>query len=185
MQKNNSDPIITAVSSSEKYSFSKPNRESIRLIAGYGVEGDVHAGKTVKHRYMMKKDPTQPNFCQVHLIHAELHDELNGQGFDVAAGQMGENITTRGIDLLGLPTGAKLRLGPDAVIEITGLRTPCHQLNDFQAGLMAAVLDRDQEGNLIRKAGVMSIVLADGVVQAGDSINIELPPQPHQPLGPV
>ena len=185
MEKNNSGPIITAVSSSGEYSFSKPKREFVRLIAGHGVEGDIHAGKTVKHRYMMKKDPTQPNLCQVHLIHAELHDELNRQGFDVAAGQMGENITTRGIDLLGLPTGAKLHLGPDAVVEVTGLRSPCYQLDDFQAGLMAAVLDHDEDGNLIRRAGVMGIVLTGGIVSPGDSIAVELPPKPHQQLEPV
>lgn len=179
------DQRITAVSGNETYSFSKPNRESIRLIAGYGVEGDVHAGKTVKHRFRVKQDPTQPNLCQVHLIHAELHDELREQGFDVTAGQMGENVTTRGIDLLGLPTGTKLSLGPDAVVEITGLRNPCYQLDDFQTGLMAATLDRDEEGNLIRKAGVMSIVLADGIVRPGDLIAVELPPEPHQPLEPV
>ena len=179
------DQRITAVSGNETYSFSKPNRESIRLIAGYGVEGDVHAGKTVKHRFRVKQDPTQPNLRQVHLIHAELHDELREQGFDVTAGQMGENVTTRGIDLLGLPTGTKLSLGSDAVVEITGLRNPCYQLDDFQTGLMAATLDRDEEGNLIRKAGVMGIVLSDGAVRPGDLITVELPPEPHQPLEPV
>ena len=179
------DQRITAVSGNETYSFSKPNRESIQLIAGLGVEGDVHAGKTVKHRHRVKQDPTQPNLRQVHLIHAELPDELRAQGFDVAAGQMGENITTRGIDLLGLPTGTKLSLGPDAIVEITGLRNPCYQLDDFQTGLMAATLDRDEEGNLIRKAGVMSIVLADGVVRPGDPVAVELPPEPHRPLEPV
>jgi MOSC domain-containing protein YiiM len=185
MENNNLEPIVTAVSSSSGYTFSKPIQKSIRLIADFGVEGDVHAGRTVKHRYLMRKDPTQPNLCQVHLIHAELHDELNAQGFDVAAGLMGENITTRGIDLLGLPTGARLRLGPDAVIEITGLRSPCYQLDDFQKGLMSAVLDHDEEGNLIRKAGVMSIVLAGGAVSPGDAILVELPPEPHRPLEPV
>jgi MOSC domain-containing protein YiiM len=179
------DQRITAVSGSETYSFSKPNRESIRLIAGYGVEGDVHAGETVKHRYRVKQDPTQPNLCQVHLIHTELFDELREQGFDVEAGQLGENVTTRGVDLLGLPTGTKLRLGPDAVVEITGLRNPCYQLDDFQNGLMAATLDRDEEGNLIRKAGVMSVVLADGAVRPGDAVKVELPPEPHRPLEPV
>lgn len=179
------DQRVTAVSSSPEYSFSKPNRESIRLVTGYGVEGDVHAGKTVKHRYRVRQDPTQPNLCQVHLIHVELHDELRAVGFDVAAGQMGENITTRGIDLLGLPTGTKLQLGPDAVVEITGLRSPCAQLDTFQAGLMAATLDRDEDGELIRKAGIMGIVLADGIVQPGDSVLVELPPEPYLALEPV
>lgn len=177
--------VVTAVSSSEGYSFSKPNQESIRLIAGLGVEGDVHAGETVKHRYRMRQDPTKPNLRQVHLIHAELHDELRDGGFDVSAGQMGENITTRGVDLLNLPTGTKLRLGSDAVVEITGLRNPCYQLDDFQNGLMSAVLDQDEEGNLIRKAGVMGIVLSGGIVRPGDFVEVELPPEPHQALEPV
>lgn len=179
------EPIVTAVSSSGGYTFSKPNQESIRLIMGLGVEGDVHAGETVKHRYRVKQDPTQPNLRQVHLIHAELHDELQKLGFDVKAGQMGENVTTRGLDLLDLPTGTKLFLGPDAVVEITGLRNPCYQLDDFQQGLMAATLDRDEAGNLVRKAGVMSIVLSDGAVRPGDMIKVELPPEPHRPLEPV
>ena len=185
MQENNAAPVVTAVSSSGIYSFSKPNQESICLIKGFGVEGDAHAGETVKHRYRVKKDPTQPNLRQVHLIHAELFEELREQGFDVEAGQLGENVTTRGVDLLGLPTGTKLQLGPDVVVEITGLRNPCYQLDDFQKGLMAATLDHDEEGNLIRKAGVMSVVLVDGTVRPGDAIKIELPPQPHRPLEPV
>lgn len=185
MENNNAEPIVTAVSRSGGYTFSKPNRESIRLITALGVEGDVHAGDTVKHRYRVKQDPTQPNLRQVHLLHAELHDELCDQGFNVEAGQMGENITTRGVDLLDLPTGTKLHLGPDAVVEITGLRNPCYQLDDFQKGLMTAVLDRDEEGNLVRKAGVMSIVLTNGDVRPGDVIKVELPPEPHRPLEPV
>jgi MOSC domain-containing protein YiiM len=179
------DPVVTAVSRSGGYTFSKPNHGSIRLVAGLGVDGDVHAGKTVKHRYRMRQDPTRPNLRQVHLIHSELHDELRAMGFNVQAGQMGENITTRGVVLLGLPAGTKLQLGPDAVVEITGLRNPCRQLDDFQDGLMAAVLDHDEEGSLIRKAGVMGIVLTGGIVRPGDPIEIELPPQPHLPLEPV
>jgi MOSC domain-containing protein YiiM len=179
------DPVVTAVSRSGGYTFSKPNQGSIRLVAGLGVDGDVHAGKTVKHRYRMRQDPTRPNLRQVHLIHSELHDELRAMGFNVQAGQMGENITTRGVDLLGLPAGTKLQLGPDAVVEITGLRNPCRQLDDFQDGLMAAVLDHDEEGSLIRKAGVMGTVLTGGIVRPGDPIEIELPPQPHLPLEPV
>lgn len=177
--------IITAVSLSPGYTFSKPNQRSIRLLAGLGVEGDVHLGITVKHRSRVKRDPTQPNLRQVHLIHAELHDELNSQGLNVSAGQMGENITTRGVDLLGLPTGTRLHLGKEAVVEIKGLRNPCYQLDDFQPGLLKACLDHDEKGNLIRKAGVMGIVLAGGEVFPNDSIRIEYPPEPFQPLQPV
>jgi MOSC domain-containing protein YiiM len=140
---------------------------------------------TVKHRSRVRADPTQPNLRQVHLIHAELHDELRERGFEVAAGQMGENVTTRGIDLLALPTGSRLRLGPDAIVEITGLRNPCVQLDRYQRGLKRAVLDRDVAGNLVRRAGVMGVVSADGSVRAGDPITVQLPAGPRRPLEPV
>lgn len=165
--------------------MAKPNQEFIRLLAGLGVEGDAHMGETVKHRSRVARDPTQPNRRQVHLIHAELHDELRAQGFDLAPGQMGDNITTRGVDLLGLPAGARLHIGAEAVVEITGLRDPCYQLDGIQQGLMKAVLDRDADGNLIRKAGVMSVVISGGKVCAGDAIRVEMPAQPHAPLQPV
>jgi MOSC domain-containing protein YiiM len=152
------------------------------VIEGLGVEGDAHAGATVQHRSRVARDPSQPNLRQVHLIHAELHDELCAAGFAVAPGQMGENVTTRGVDLLGLPTGTRLHLGSSAVVEVTGLRNPCVQIDRFQQGLMAATLDRDAAGNLIRKAGIMSIVLADGDVRAGDAIAVELPATAHRPL---
>ncbi len=179
------DGVVVAVSRSETHKFSKLNQASIQLLTGLGVEGDSHMGKTVKHRSRVAVDPTQPNLRQVHLIHAELHDELQAAGFEVAAGQMGENITTRGIDLLSLPTGTKLYLGNTAVVELTGLRNPCTQLDRFQSGLMTAVLGRDEQGNLIRKAGVMGIVVVSGKVNPNDSIHIELLPPPHQPLNRV
>ena len=179
------DGIVEAVSRSEAYTFSKPNRDAIRLLAGLGVEGDAHLGVTVKHRSRVARDPTQPNLRQVHLIHAELHDELRAAGFAVSAGEMGENVTTRGIDLLALPAGARLHLGGDAVVEVTGLRNPCAQLDRFQPGLMAAVLGRDEHGGLVRKSGVMGIVLAGGDVRPGDPVRVELPPEPHRPLEPV
>ncbi len=155
------------------------------LLAGLGVDGDAHLGTTVKHRSRVARDPNQPNLRQVHLIHAELHDELQASGFAVTAGTLGENITTRGLDLLGLPTGARLHIGDTSVVEITGLRNPCAQLDNYQKGLTAAVLDRDAEGKLIRKAGVMGIVLEGGEVRAGDGIRVELPPLPHRALEKV
>ena len=176
---------VESVNASPKHTLRKPGHLSIRLVEGFGVEGDAHAGATVKHRSRVRRDATQPNLRQVHLIHAELHDELGQQGFAVAAGEMGENVTTRGIDLLGLPTGTRLRLGDQAVVEVTGLRNPCKQLEKLQTGLMAAVLDRDAEGNLVRKAGVMAVVVAGGEVRPGDQIEVELPARPHQPLAPV
>lgn len=176
------DGVVVAVSRNPEHTFSKPNQESIQLMAGLGVEGDTHLGKTVQHRSRVAVDPTQPNLRQVHLIHSELHTELQTAGFQVSAGQMGENITTQGIDLLALPTGTRLHLGAHAVVEVTGLRNPCLQLDRFQPGLMSAVLGRDEHGNLIRKAGVMGIVLIGGAVRPHDSISVELPPVPYQPL---
>jgi MOSC domain-containing protein YiiM len=165
--------------------MSKPNEERIILLSGLGVGGDAHQGETVKHRSRVARDPSQPNLRQVHLIHAELHDELREAGFTIAPGQMGENVTTRGVDLLGLPVGTRLHLGETAVVEVTGLRNPCSQLDGIQSGLMAATLDRDTAGALIRKAGIMGVVLRGGEVRAGNAIRIELPPEPHMALGPV
>ena len=176
---------VTAVSRGATHTFIKPAQVSIRLLTGLGVEGDAHFGETVQHRSRVARDPSQPNLRQVHLIHAELHDELRAAGFTVLAGQMGENVTTRGVALLRLPTGTRLHLGETAVVEVTGLRNPCVQLDDFQSGLLAAVLDRDEHGALIRQAGIMAIVLADGEVKPGDQLVVELPPEPHQSLAVV
>src|SRR3954452_20612208 len=177
--------VVTFVGQSPTHTMEKPAATSIRLLTGLGVAGDAHMGETVKHRSRVARDPSQPNLRQVHLIHAELHDELAASGFDVPAGRMGENITTRGIDLLGLATGTTLHIGGHAVVEVSGLRNPCAQLDGIQPGLMAATIDRDAEGNLIRKAGVMAIVLVDGDVSPGDEIRVELPNKLHVPLTPV
>jgi MOSC domain-containing protein YiiM len=177
--------MVEAVHRSASHTLKKPGQPSIRLLAGLGVEDDAHMGVTVKHRSRVARDPSQPNRRQVHLIPAELHDELRGRGFAVRAGEMGENITTRGIDLLRLPVGTRLHLGLTAIIEITGLRNPCAQLERLQSGLREAVLDHDAQGHLVRKAGVMGIVLSGGDVHPSDPIRIEWPSAPHQPLEPV
>ena len=173
---------VTAVSRSADHGPPKRVCERITLLAGLGVEGDAHMGSTVKHRSRVRRDPTQPNLRQVHLIHSELHEELGDAGFEIAAGEMGENITTRGVELLALPAGSRLRIGSDVLIELTGLRNPCVQLDGIQPGLMAATLERDRQGRLVRKAGVMAIVVAPGQVQAGDPIRVDLPPKPHRSL---
>lgn len=173
---------VIAVSRSARHAFSKRNTDSITLLAGLGVAGDAHQGTTVKHRSRVAVDPTQPNLRQVHLIHAELLDELRDKGFVIAPGDMGENVTTAGIDLLALPTGARLLVGDTALVEITGLRNPCRQLDAFRPGLMKAVLDRDAEGCLVRKAGVMGIVIAGGEIRPGAPITAILPPEPHRRL---
>ncbi|MDI9831693.1 MULTISPECIES: MOSC domain-containing protein [unclassified Streptomyces] len=177
--------VVTAVSRNEAYSFTKPNRESVTLLTGLGVDGDVHAGVTVKHRSRVAQDPTQPNLRQVHLIHEELFAELAGAGFRVAPGELGENVTTRGLDLLGLPVGTLLRIGAEAVVEVTGLRNPCLQIDRFQDGLLKQVVSRDEAGRLVRRAGIMGVVAEGGVVRPGDTIEVELPDGPHRPLDRV
>ena len=180
-----SSPSVRAVHASTLHSFSKFTELAIRLVTGLGVEGDAHAGTTVKHRSRVARNPQAPNLRQVHLLHAELFDELMAAGFAVWPGELGENVTTHGVDLLGLPTGTRLYLGDEAIVELTGLRNPCSQIDRFQTGLMAATLARDAAGQLVRKAGVMAIVLQGGAVQAGDSIRIHLPSGEVRPLEPV
>ena len=178
-------PLVTAVSRSNGHTFSKPNVLTIRLVAGLGVEGDAHYGDKVQHVFHARRNPDAPNLRQVHLIHEELFDELRTSGFQVRPGDIGENVTTRGLDLLALPTGTLLQVGNKAVIEITGLRNPCRQIDAFAKGLTAAVLGRDAQGQLIRKAGVMAIVVKSGDVTVGDTIAMELPARVHRPLLPV
>ena len=174
--------IVKSVSKSDTHTFSKFNCDKITLLKGLGVEGDAHMGKNVKHRSRLAKNPNQPNLRQVHLIHSELFDELKSKGFNIRDGEIGENITTQGIALLNLPKGTLLKIGDTATIEVTGLRNPCKQLDSLQAGLMKAVLDKDEDGNLIRKSGIMGIVLEGGEIQHGDEIVVELPPKPYVKL---
>ncbi len=176
---------VASVSLNPKHAFSKPVAREIVLLAGLGVQGDAHAGATVRHRYRVRKDPTAPNLCQVHLLHEELFAELAEKGIGVKAGEMGENVTTSGIDLLALPRGTRLHLGEAAVVEVTGLRDPCSQMNALRPGLMKACLARAADGALVRKSGIMSIVIAGGVVRPGDPIAVVLPEGDPLPLHPV
>lgn len=176
---------VEAVHARDGHGVGKTTRAGIVLVEGVGVEGDAHAGRTVKHRSRVRRNPEEPNLRQVHLIHGELHDRLAGDGFPVGPGEMGENVTTGGIRLLDLPTGTLLRLGADAVVEVTGLRNPCTQLDGIHQGLMSAVLDRDDDGNLVRLAGIMAVVVRGGEVKPGDSVVAEPPAEPHHPLTPV
>lgn len=173
------EAVVEAVSTDDVHRFSKHPRAAITLVAGFGIEGDAHAGATVQHRSRVRE---LPNLRQVHLVHAELLDELLEQGFGVGPGSIGENVLTRGLDVLALPTGTRLQLGGEAVVEVTGLRNPCRQLDRFSKGLMAAVLDRDDDGHLVRKSGIMSVVLTGGVVRPGDPIGVRLPAGDHRPL---
>jgi MOSC domain-containing protein YiiM len=177
--------IVTSLSRSKEHTFTKPNETTISLVVGLGVRGDAHMGETVKHRSHIRKFGDIPNLRQVHLIHEELFAELRAGGFNLQPGSIGENVTTRGIDLLALPTGARLRLGAEAMIEVTGLRNPCRQIEAFQTGLLQAVLGRDANGNLIRKTGVMAVVITSGEVRVGDAIAVTLPEGEQRPLMPV
>jgi MOSC domain-containing protein YiiM len=176
---------VVSVSRSGSHTFSKARASSIELVAGLGVRGDAHCGATVKHRSRVAQDPSQPNLRQVHLIHSELFVELSQKGFSVHPGDMGENITTQGVDLLALPVDTELHIGAAVVVRLTGLRNPCAQLDAFQPGLMAAVLERAPNGGLVRKAGVMGIVVAGGHVRPGDEVGVRRPSLPHRPLDRV
>jgi MOSC domain-containing protein YiiM len=173
---------VIAVARDGGHRFSKPCAPEIQIVAGFGVADDAHAGVTVKHRSPVQADPSQPNLRQVHLIHAELCDAVGARGFAVGPGDLGENITTRGIDLLGLPRGAVLAIGADVRLEVTGLRNPCGQIDTFRPGLLAAVLDKRPDGSVVRKAGIMTIVRAGGLVHPGDAIAVERPQPPFLPL---
>ncbi|HEY8911819.1 MOSC domain-containing protein [Lacisediminihabitans sp.] len=177
--------VVVSVSRDLVHGFSKPSCEAITLLEGLGVEGDAHSGTTVQHRSRIAKDPTQPNLRQVHLIHSELFAEVARAGFNLGPGDMGENVTTAGIDLLAMPQGARLLIGSDAVVELTGLRNPCAQINAFEPGLLKTMVGHDDDGHVIRKAGVMGIVLRSGVARPGDSITVVLPQWQHQRLIPV
>jgi len=179
------DGVVLSVGCDETHNFSKPVTSTIILQAGRGVAGDAHCGETVRHRTLVAKDPLRPNKRQVHLIHSELFDELRTAGFHIVAGDLGENILTNGVDLLGLPRGARLHIGEAAVVEITGLRNPCRQIERFQVGLQAALMVRTERGDLVRKAGVMAIVVAGGFVRPGDAIRVEMPEGERRPLEPL
>lgn len=173
---------VVSLSTSPTHSMSKKKVTQVELIKGIGISGDAHAGKKVKHRSRVRQNPDQPNLRQVHLIHSELFEELSTKGFMIKAGEMGENITTKGIDLLALSKGCILSIGSDVKVEITGLRNPCDQLNGLQEGLLNAVLDKDGNGKLIRKAGIMGVVLTSGIVKNGDKIIEFYQPEKHQAL---
>lgn len=177
--------LVVSVSLSPTHGFSKQVMDEIAIVAGLGVDGDAHAGVTVRHRYRVKRDPTAPNLCQVHLLPSELFEELESSGLEVRAGAMGENITTRGLDIAALGVGTRLHLGESAVVEVTGLREPCSQMNGLRPGLMKACLGRGADGTVVRKAGIMGIAVASGVVRAGDSIRVEGPAGPHRAMGTV
>ncbi len=173
---------VLAVAKDGQHRFSKTTSPMIRLLKGKGVEGDAHCGEKVQHRSRVRVNPDQPNLRQVHLIAEETLEELSAKGFAVEPSQLGENITTRGIDLLSLPENTHLSVGDKVILTITGLRNPCQQLNEHQPGLMQALLGRDENDQLLLKAGVMAVVTEGGEVKAGDPIKISYPAQPHKPL---
>ena len=177
---------VMAVSLAAQHGFAKQPQACIRLLAGEGVEGDAHRGTTVQHLYQVRRDPSKPNLCQVHLFAAEKLGELAAAGYPLGPGEIGENVLTCGVDLLALPRGTRVRLGAQAVVEITGLRTPCSQIDGYRTGLQKLLWGpRDAKGKRERRAGVMAVVVTGGEVLPGDPLVVELPLEPHQPLGPV
>ncbi|RWZ51491.1 MOSC domain-containing protein [Labedella phragmitis] len=178
-------PAVVSVSLDRGHHFSKPTVPEIVLLEGLGVEGDAHAGTTVQHLSRKRWHKDEPNLRQVHLIHSELFAELADEGFSVGPGQLGENVTTTGVELLDLPRGTVLRLGGDASVEITGLRNPCVQIDRFQDGLMKSCIRVDDDGTVERRTGVMAVVRSSGVIRPGDGITVVLPPEPHEPLSTV
>ena len=176
---------VVAVHLSAKHEFSKTTVRQVRLVAGLGVEGDCHAGAQVQHRSRVRRDPTQPNLRQVHLVAAELLDELAAAGYDVTPGRLGENVTTRGVDLLGLATGTTVSLGRDALVTVTGLRNPCSQIDRFSPGLLDRLVGRADAGEVVRRAGVMGVVVLGGTVRAGDDVDVAPPPGHPVRLAPV
>ncbi|WP_221088452.1 MOSC domain-containing protein [Deinococcus aquaedulcis] len=173
---------VIGVARDDEHRFSKAPQPAVTLLAGLGVQGDAHAGLTVQHRSRVRADPTQPNLRQVHLIHAELFDDLAAQGFHVQPADLGENVTTRGLNLLALPRGTRLALGTDAVVELTGLRNPCAQIDAFQPGLLKELVGQDEAGQPVFRAGVMAVVCQDGEARPGDPVVVTLPPEPHERL---
>jgi MOSC domain-containing protein YiiM len=176
--------VVESVSRDGRHRFSKDPVPRIRVLEGMGVEGDTHAGATVQHRSRVRRDPTQPNLRQVHLIHAELLEEVNALGHDVRPGTLGENVLTRDLDVLALPRDTRLRIG-DAVLRVTGLRNPCQQIEDARPGLLKLMVFRAEDGSIVRRCGVMAVVESDGEIAVGDAIAIEMPDGDRVPLEPV
>ena len=176
---------VVAVHRSDGHTFSKRTEDSITLVAGLGVEGDAHQGARVKHRSRVARDPEQPNLRQVHLMPSEVLEEAVANGFTVGPGDLGENVTTEGLDLIRLPAGSSVRIGDEAVVALTGVRNPCVQIDAFAEGLQGLMLGREHDGSLLRRAGVMSVVVVGGEIRVGDPIEVRFPAGPHRRLGPV
>ncbi len=176
---------VVSVSRDSTHRVSKVPQQAITLLEGIGVEGDAHAGATDQHRYTKRRDPHRPNLRQVHLIQSELFDELATHGYAVGPGQLGENVTTSGVDLLALPAGTRLHLGDEAVVEVTGLRGPCKLINQVADGLLKAVVATGRGKEVPQRTGVMSVVVVGGIVRPGDAVRVELPVGEHRVLQTV
>jgi MOSC domain-containing protein YiiM len=175
-------PLVAALAQSSHHGFSKQPVQSVTLVAGEGVAGDAHCGRTVRHRSRVRQDPYQPNLRQVHLLAAELLDELEAEGFRLATGDLGENVLTSGVNLLAMPRGTQLRFPMGTCLELTGLRNPCSQIEAFRPGLLGQVMRKTADGEIERRAGVMAIVLTGGAIAVGDPIEVILPRLPHVKL---
>ena len=173
---------VVAVSKDEYHRFSKVPCTQITLIKGVGVRGDTHSGVTVQHLFAVEQDPRQPNLRQVHLLQQEFLDQARDQGYELTPGDLGENILTDDLDLVGLWQDTLLHIGSQAVVRVSGLRNPCAQIDSFRPGLLQVAVRRDLKGDVVRKAGIMGVVTTGGVVHPGDEIEVEWPAQPHRRL---
>jgi len=171
--------VVLAVHRSDEHTFAKPTVDSVTLLPGLGVEGDAHLGAQVKHRSRVAADPNQPNLRQVHLVMSELLDDVRAAGHEIEPGRLGENVTTTGIDLIGLPVGSMLRIGDTALVALTGLRNPCKQIRDVGDGVLKMMFVDGERygrpGEQIGRTGVMGVVVAGGTVSAGDEIAVRYP----------
>jgi len=172
---------VMSVNQAARHDVRKTPVAALHLRSGLGADGDAHYGATVQHRYDRRRDPSRLNLRQVHLIGAELLEELGRAGYRIAPGDLGENITTADIDLASLPAATRLHIGSSAVLELTGLREPCVLLDRIAPGLRLAACG-ERSGETILRHGAMAIVVAGGEVRAGDAIEISLPPSPHRPM---
>ena len=154
---------VVGLSIDDGHHFSKRAVERVTMVAGVGIEGDVHAGPLVQHRSRVRVDPNQPNLRQVHLIDDAVFAVAASAGFEIDHGDLGENVTVSGLDVHGLAVGTMLRLGESAFVAVTGLRNPCGQINGLRPGLLD-VLRRADGGDIVRRAGIMGVVVRGGEV---------------------
>jgi len=162
--------VISVCKNSEP-GLPKLRTDQIFLIADFGVKGDYHAGKFIRHRWLAKKDPTRLNNRQVLLIDDSILADIGKEGISPKPGELGENITLEGIKLMRQPIGTKFQIG-DAVVELTEIRRPCYQLNAIHPNLQNTVMP-DKEDESTWNAGMLATVIKGGTVQSGFPVSFK------------